>query len=199
MKTSIFPFMVLILFGTINLGAQVGSIESTMTDNRDGKVYQIVKIGDQWWMAGNLNFETSGGSWCYNNDPIICDEFGRLYDWKTATEVCPAGWHLPSDDEWKNLEKTFGIVKEHLDRMGWRDLQGNNIYNDFPGFQIIMAGYRPYGDGAFDDIRDDAYFWTSTSYDNIDAWKRTFDDNRNQIGRGYDSKRKGFSVRCAKD
>ncbi len=91
----------------------------TMTDSRDGKKYKTVKIGEQVWMAENLNYETAG-SICYENDSS-CIKYGRLYTWTDAMNnekgcnyserekcgdvqgVCPDGWHLPKDSEWSEL------------------------------------------------------------------------------------------------
>ena len=105
---------------------------STFTDGRDGKVYKKVQIGEQIWMAENLNYAAEG-SVCYDgithgvgywNDPEgMCEEFGRLYDWNTAMDgehgshavpsgvegVCPVGWHIPSDAEWTTLIDYVGI------------------------------------------------------------------------------------------
>ncbi|TVQ89464.1 MAG: hypothetical protein EA393_07070 [Bacteroidetes bacterium] len=84
------------------------------TDDRDGKIYNTVLIGDQCWMKENLNFYVIN-SFCYDDDDAMCDAYGRLYPWFTAMDgeessnavpsgvqgVCPAGWHLPSDAEWQ--------------------------------------------------------------------------------------------------
>ena len=79
----------------------------TFTDTRNNKTYKAVAIGTQTWMAENLNYDTSDSK-CYNNDPANCEIYGRLYNWSTASTVCPTGWHIPSDAEWDVLITAVG-------------------------------------------------------------------------------------------
>ena len=109
----------------------------SLTDSRDGKIYKTVQIGDQVWMAENLNYDPGqGGSgenkydwtWCYNQDSANCEVTGRFYTWAAAVDsvttgcgygktcelsgnvqgVCPKGWHLPSPTEWALLFDAVG-------------------------------------------------------------------------------------------
>jgi len=133
MKTTI---TMLILLCVAAFAQQKGSF----TDTRDKKTYKTVKIGEQTWMAENLNY--SQRSKCYDNKPANCDKYGRLYDWNTATEVCPKGWHLPNDVEWEILTATVG-GKETAGKLlkaasGW---DNNDNGSDSYGFSALSGGY----------------------------------------------------------
>ncbi|GBU21381.1 hypothetical protein R80B4_01270 [Fibrobacteres bacterium R8-0-B4] len=78
------------------------------TDNRDGKTYRSARIGGILWMAENLNYKTSMGSWCDADVASNCDKYGRLYDWFAARTACPSGWHLPASEEWDILGTAAG-------------------------------------------------------------------------------------------
>ena len=77
-------------------------------DKRDSIAYPWIKIGNQVWMTRNMDYMRRKGNWCYKDDPSNCAVYGRLYDWKTALEACPKGWHLPAIDEWLTLINYLG-------------------------------------------------------------------------------------------
>jgi hypothetical protein len=152
----------------------------TFTDNRDGQDYKYTTIGNQTWMIENLNYDAGSGSWAYDNNESYAKTYGRLYNWQTACEVCPDGWHLPSDQEWTILENSLnGKLK-------------SGVFSALPG------GYRNY-DGNFNYMGDYAYFWCSTEYNSSTAWRRRLSCTTTDVYRNYSSKAYGFSVRCVRD
>ena len=84
------------------------SIASSFTDFRDNRAYKTAEIGNQVWMAENLAYKSPTGCWAYANNENNIATYGYLYDWATAKNVCPLGWHLPSDTEWKVLIDYLG-------------------------------------------------------------------------------------------
>ena len=173
----------------------------SMTDARDGQTYKIVKIGDQVWMAQNLNFKTDS-SFCYDNEESNCTRYGRLYKWAAAKSVCPSGWHLPSKTEWETMFDSVGgssIAGSKLkSTFGWDDFEGKsgNGTDDF-GFSALPAGYWKSG-GYYNLKGISARFWSSTKlYDN--AYFMYLYYANDGVNLGDDSNGYGFSVRCVKD
>jgi uncharacterized protein (TIGR02145 family) len=104
---------------------------SELTDERDAQIYKTVKIGNQVWMAENLNYKTEN-SYCYNDSTTYCDMYGRLYTWDVAMEICPSGWHLPDTTDWKILVETVGGWNEAgkilKSKTGWISFENGDNY-----------------------------------------------------------------------
>jgi uncharacterized protein (TIGR02145 family) len=140
---------------------RIEKISSYFTDSRNGQKYRTVKIGDKTWMAQNLNYQTDN-SWCYGGDNSNCEKYGRLYDWTTAQTACPAGWHLPRDEEWDGL---FATARAGGDNslMTTNDWNGYDYYGtDTYGFSALPGGRRDV-DGDYEGDYC-GYWWTPTSY-----------------------------------
>ena len=200
----------------------------SMTDSRDGKTYRTVKIGDQVWMAENLNYETVN-SRCYDDDPANCAKYGRLYTWAAAVGkdvaacgygyecglgsgdirgACPKGWHLPSNDEWKALIVAVdgSITKYTSSNTAGSKLKSqtgwtacSGITNeDAFGFSALPAGNRD-GNGRYYDEGNDANFWSSTENNSYYAYNVGLYYDYDFAYLNYYNKNYEFSVRCLKD
>ena len=197
---------------------------ATFTDTRDGKVYRRVKIGTQVWMAENLNF-AANGSMCYENKAENCAKYGRLYDWNTAMKACPAGTHLPDDDEWYTLRDYANSLETAGTRLkstnGWKDNDngtddygwwakwGNgeplatsgNGTDDF-GFVALPGGFgHSYPNGKFYDAGRYGYWWSATevsvSANSAWGWFMSYDGEK--VDRHFYKQTYLFSVRCVQD
>ena len=135
--------------------------QNTMTDARDGQTYRTVKIGNQVWMAENLNYKTEK-SYCYNDSAEYCATYGRLYEWNAAMRACPDGWHLPLLSEFKTLVDAMGDTLTAGDKLkstsGWlNDLNGTDDY----GFTVLPIGGKS-ASGKYINKEWLADFWSST-------------------------------------
>jgi uncharacterized protein (TIGR02145 family) len=131
--------------------------QNKFTDLRDGNIYRTITIQGKTWMAENLKFKTPGRTYFFDNDPNNIPLYGVLYEWKTATNVCPNGWHLPSGTEFQALINNF----ETEEKLG-------KIASDPVSFGIELGGMQDY-EGTFTEIDESGYYWTSTEYDKNNA------------------------------
>jgi uncharacterized protein (TIGR02145 family) len=172
--------------------------KGTFTDPRDGKTYKTVKIGNQTWMAENLNYEASG-SRCYVDDPANGQKYGRLYDWETAKRACPPGWHLPSDKEWQELVDFAGgnaIAGRRLKAASWWVNNGNGT--DDYGFAALPGGLVS-SDGRFANGGGSGLWWSATELSAAGAYRWGMDCDDELVSRDGRNKSYLFSVRCVKD
>jgi uncharacterized protein (TIGR02145 family) len=211
----------------------------SIIDIRDGQVYKIVKIGRQWWMQENVNIgsridgshnATDNGlieKYCYLDNEIYCDTFGGLYLWDEMMDyypsddgnpgitqgICPFGWHLPTDKEWKELEIFLGMSQADAETTGYRGTNEggkmketgstqwrspNTGATNESGFSVLPCGSHDTG-GYIDGVGDLAFFWSSTEYSSLSAWYRLLIYDNSAVYRNYSNKDYGFSVRCLMD
>jgi len=199
-----------------------------------GNTYNTVRIGNQWWMAENLAttsyndgspipiviaddawvaLTTPAYSWYENDEPTYGDTYGALYNWYAVDNgnLCPSGWHVPSDDDWKELELFLGLDPALYENEGWRGADegdklkatsgwvSNGNGTNETGFTALPGGYRDgYNRGAFALQGSYGQFWATDSWD---VWGRTryLGYDVTQIGRTAFRLNTGQSVRCIKD
>ena len=215
----------------------------TLVDDRDGQTYKTVKIGNQIWMAENLNYAylqptstLDSSSWCYDNDPENCKKYGRLYLWSAAMDsaalfsddgkkcglerefqcgaelccemceimdrqirgVCPAGWRLPSEEDWLSVSDGFYASASSIKSdNGWND-DGNGTNSK--GLNVLPAGIfsqrSVYGADVFAAIGVTAYFWTSVEMSCREAYYMFVESV--SLTDCF-PKSVGMSIRCLKD
>jgi hypothetical protein len=101
--------------------------KTNFTDPRDGEVYDVKKVGNLTWMKENLRFDVPNASWCFDDDEENCAELGRLYTFQAALKACPAGWRLPTDSDWLDLEKALGLAQEQWMIDNYNAARGGNV------------------------------------------------------------------------
>ncbi|MCK5644564.1 MAG: hypothetical protein KAJ19_27450, partial [Gammaproteobacteria bacterium] len=208
-------------------------IYDTFIDGRDATTYKAVSIGDQIWMAENLKWlpEVSPSATESYTDPYYYaydyqatdvsaakatdnyNTYGALYNWPAAINDCPAGWHLPSDDEWKELEMFLGMSQSEADATDFRGTNeggklketGISHWNspntgatNESGFNALPGGYRS-NNGTFYSLAYNTHFWSASEYNSSYSWNRTLHYNDSEIVRVINSKDYGYSIRCLKD
>ncbi|MFC1553371.1 fibrobacter succinogenes major paralogous domain-containing protein [candidate division KSB1 bacterium] len=209
----------------------------TVTDI-DGNVYETIIIGNQEWMVTNLKVTkyrngdaipkvsaTGYSSWtrlstdayCKNYSILAHPEYGHLYNWYAVDDsrgLAPAGWHVPTDDDWKELEMFLGMSQTDADGGGYRgtDEGGklketgtshwsnpNTGASNGSGFTALPGGFRSYVNGYFGFPDRYAYFWSSTEASSSSAWFRRLYYKNADVMRNSHDKREGCSVRCVRD
>ena len=161
------------------------------TDSRDGKQYAYVTIGEQTWMAQNLNYDMEGSK-CPDNETAYCRVHGRLYRWTSALTACPEGWHLPSKEEWEKLAAFVeGDGSKLKTTVGWED--------DYWG--VSGNGTDEYGFSAASSASGGqlSQMWASTERDASKAWSMSLIYTSSNTRILAEDKQNGRSVRCLMD
>lgn len=191
---------------------------------QDGTTYSSVKIGNQRWLAENLNVttfrngdpipeaqndsewskaaSTESPAWCYYmNDDGKDTTVGKLYNWFAVNDprgLAPEGWKIPTDQEFKTLVKNLGnsdAGEKMKSETGWLyDGNGSNS----SGFNAKPGGYR-YDDGSFNAIGIGGGWWSATSADRYTAYFFYTYFNSNIVVSHNSAKDGGLSIRCIKE
>lgn len=220
---------------TFTLFAGLACPESPTVTDIDGNVYRNVQIGGQCWMAENLRTTTyrdgtsipnitdntawtllNTGAWCsYDNDPVNDSIYGKLYNGFAANpDVCPQGWHVPTDAEWQQLEAELGMPEIEWGQTGWRGAAQNvggkmkattlweapnaGATNE-SGFTAYPSGFRNYSEGFFYLRGSVVSWWLASESIEENAWARDLFFDQEGIARYYGLKRNGVCIRCLRD
>lgn len=211
--------------GLVRVGSSIEITNKIISEHEERllkRAFPTVKIGNQEWMAKNLDVDCYAngdpipqvqnpeewknlktGAWCYyNNDPENGKIYGKLYNWFAVNDprgLAPKGWKIPSDEEWLILTEFLGGKDVSGTKMkstsGWA-IDGNGTNES--GFSGLPGGFRYY-DGYFYFIGDYGDWWSSTEYDTYYAWNRYLYRNNDILDRYYYNKTVGLSCRCLRD
>lgn len=221
-KSSIALILIIGLATFLFSGCKKDAILSGIVDI-DGNRYDTVTIGTQTWMVQNLKttrytngdpiLSTTGdwsastvGTQCaYNDNAENCTSYGRLYNWYAVSDsrkIAPAGWHVPTDDDWVVLTTFLGDewgAGDKLKESGLNHWLGTNkLGTNEVGFTALPGGNRK-ADGSFYGMGGMGYWWSSTESEPAAAWIRSIYFSGASLSKSSNTKSFGFSVRCLKD
>ena len=190
----------------IAISSSSEATSGTFVDTRDYGEYKWVKIGEQIWMAQNLNYSRDvnitlgrGEAPCYDENMEKCSIYGRLYGITTKI-ACPVGWHLPTKAEWQTLVDFIGedAGKKLKATSGWNSGNGTDEY----GFAALPGGLINPALG-FQDIGTDGYWWSSNEEDDERGYIWTIGSGNTVslylLGMSLQFGQRHFSIRCVKN
>ena len=187
---------------TVTIGTQVWTAKNLdVATFRNGDLIPEAKTDEEWKAAG----DNKQPAWCYyDNKAANGTKYGKLYNWYAVVDargLAPAGWHVPTDEEWTVLSTFLGgddvAGKKMKSSSGWITKSGSNGTNS-SGFSGLPGGCR-FSDGDFGYVGKVGSWWTASENDAMTARYRGLNNNGYGLVRSYNLKDWGFSVRCVKD
>lgn len=202
----------------------------------DGNIYRTVTIGEQRWMKENLRtsrysngdlvpYEPGQSEWValgsgawttYGNDANQAMNYGMLYNGYTVLDprnVCPSGWHVPTDEDWQELEVGLGMSGSEIGNTGTRGQSANvggklkavELWNepnlgasDSVMFTAYGGGHRTFS-GVFTNQGATGTWWSSSVSGSTSAFVRTLISGNVGINRNASGLPSGYSIRCIED
>ncbi|HCT51992.1 MAG TPA: hypothetical protein DF712_05985 [Balneola sp.] len=173
--------------------------ESVLVDT-DGKKYLVKKYGDTFWMTENLKTkqDESGNPIEYyfpNDDSTNMETFGLLYDFETASNICPNGWKLPTNGDWKRLLQSNGgnVAGIYKDSLYWE----GEVNSNSSGFTVRPAGFGNNGEYE-NQFKSKTLFWSNSKEEEHFIWSYIFELGNDSIRVASQHPTYAFSVRCVK-
>jgi len=206
---------------------------STPITDIDGNTYQTIKLGNQYWMSENLKTSRyrngdpiptglSNSDWAitvdgayafYDNDPANDDVYGKLYNWYATVDtrgLCPAGWHVATDDDWTELSNhimSYNYIYSEVG--GTLKMTGTSLWELPNTGATNSSGFSAKPGGWMENVNNynstakgyAATFWTSTEFSSETAFIRNLRNNSGELWRFNNNIKKQFgaSIRCVKD
>ena len=222
MKNLLYLLILVFLFG--NCKKETTTATAVTVYDVDGNTYSAVKIGTQTWLTTNLkttkykdgilvapttdniawkNLSIGGYSW-YNNDVSNKSVYGGLYNWTAVStgNLCPAGYHVPTDADWTILSDYLGgdaVSGGKMKETGTSHWLSNTGATNESGFLALPGGSRSGTTGIFSNLGNGSGWWSSTGNGSSSSWLRSVDSNSSHLSRTSDVNNSGYSVRCVKD
>jgi uncharacterized protein (TIGR02145 family) len=192
----------------------LSGLQAQTVKDIDGNIYKTVTIGTQVWMADDKAWKTlTTPAYCwYKNDATANkNKYGALYNWYAVNtnKLCPRGWHVPTDIEWRTLTNYLGgesVAGGKLKETGTTHWESPNTgATNESGFKALPSGYRNYA-GGFDDsgsnveiFRSNGCWWSSTELYTFNAYYRRLYNSLSDVYSSLSVKQCGYSVRCLRD
>jgi len=167
--------------------------------DEQGYSYRSIRLGNQTWLADNLNMWLNDEAICFMNNAQYCQRFGKLYTWFGAQEACKRlgpDWRLPSLEDWENLCLIYD-PEGHLDQGSFK-VFGALLKGGKSGFETRGAGYYT-PEGGFMGVYYDAGFWTSTAANPIEAYEIFFLGREKRTFKAIAEQNYRLSCRCVRD
>jgi uncharacterized protein (TIGR02145 family) len=215
-----------------------GCAGDTAVTDIDGNVYPVVSIGNQCWMAANLKTtryrdgsiipnvtadtawawtEFTSDAWCNYNNSLANDAlYGKLYNWYAASNsnICPQGWHVPTDEEWQQLELELGMPDGDLQTTFIRG-EAQNVGGKVKSYMLwsapnsgatnesglsgLPSGSRNDFNGNFNSVGNYGQWWTASEQNADVSWLRSVGYDFAGVLRASNGKRTGYALRCIRD
>jgi len=205
--------IVIELAASLKQNSESNSVFGITSDKRDDQTYRWVEIGSTRWLSQNMNY-MGDSALCYNNVYENCDLYGKLYYWDESLKACLAGWHLPTDDDWKKLEIQLGMPEEQAQLNSWRGsdqniggaLKAQKVWrspntgaDNRSYFSALPAGLYNGRTKSFRFIELQTFYWSATQAGTLYAWCRILDHRDSGINRLKWDKTDACSVRCVRN
>ncbi|MFC2134580.1 fibrobacter succinogenes major paralogous domain-containing protein [Bacteroidota bacterium] len=193
-------------------------IVDDLTVDYEGKTYNVVQIGNQFWLKENLDIGTmirgidapaNNGiieKYYYDNDSSYSDNYGGLYTWDEAMQysmtegaqgICPSGWHIPTHADLEELQAAVNNNSNALKAIG--EGSGNGAGTNSSGFSLFLAGYHTPETGGTNVAGQYTVLWSSTQFNSLRAYRLSVTDYDSIFSLYITNKDIGYSVRCVKD